>query len=168
MVDDPAMRRVCSLAFLAACTFGSPRASVDSSGGGGDDAADGPWDVAETLTVPVDKMTATSKTVLEAGVGYRLRATGTFSIGFQLISDAEYFGFNRGAPMDTAANIDVGLAVNDSTIDLDRTPRWGDYNLEHVYEVPWMGDGGPIVAQFHDGNYMDNFGTLTLEILKRR
>ncbi|HSJ99773.1 MAG TPA: hypothetical protein VK932_00975 [Kofleriaceae bacterium] len=155
------MRSLCSLALLAACTFDSPKLGVDGAppDGGGE------WTVVETLMVPVRGETVTSKRVLQQGVGYRLRASGTAYVALQTLGDAEYYNFNNGSPVDGAVNIDVGLAVNDSTIDATRTPRWGAYTDTHVYEVDWTGDGAPIVAQFHDGNTANNDGMLTLEIL---
>jgi hypothetical protein len=161
-----AMRLLCPLACLAACTFSSPKA------GGGDDidarGSGGEWSVVETLTVPTTGATVPSTLTLQAGIGYRLRASGMFYVGSQRLGDAEYYDFNRGPPIDGAANIDVGLAVNDPIVDANRTPRWGLFRGTHIYEVPWTGDGLPLVAQFHDGYYLDNAGTLTLEILELR
>ena len=167
--DDPVMRSLCPLAFLAACQFSSPTAKVDaerSDGGGG-----GEWVQVDELSIPVNSVTArvTSTFVLQANVGYRLRASGTFfTTSLGRLGDAEYYNFNVGPPVDEAAGIDVGLAVNDPIVDGTRTPRWGAYSAEHVYEVPWMGAGAPIIVQLHDGNYADNVGALKLEILALR
>ena len=157
------------LAGLAACSFGSPKSGPDGGDDGGDDGggSGGDWTVVEVLSVPASGAVAVSDLVLEAGVGYRLRASGTCMVTFNMVADAEYFGFNMGLPMDVAVNIDLGLAVNDMDIDIVRTPRWGTYNPEHKYEIAWPGVGGPIVAQLHDGRYSDNSGSLTLEILAR-
>jgi hypothetical protein len=155
------MRSLCSLALLAACTFGSPKLGADGAppDGGGE------WTVVEALVVSVRGETVTSTFVLQQGVRYRLRASGMAYVALQTFGDAEYYNFNNGPPIDGAVGIDVGLAVNDSTIDATRTPRWGAYSDTHVYEVEWTGDGASIVAQFHDGNTANNSGTLTLEIL---
>jgi hypothetical protein len=156
------MRSLCSLALLAACTFDSPKLGVD---GAPPDSGGGEWTVVDTLVVSVRGEPITSTFVLQQGGRYRLRASGTAYVAAQTLGDAEYYNFNNGAPIDGAVGVDVGLAVNDSTIDATRTPRWGAYTDTHVYEVDWTGDGVAIVAQFHDGNTSNNDGTLTLEIL---
>jgi hypothetical protein len=155
------MRSLCSLALIAACTFDSPKLGGDGAPPDGG----GTWTVVEELMVPVRGETVTSKLVLQQGVRYRLRASGMAFVALQTFGDAEYYNFNNGPPVDGAVGIDIGLAVNDSTIDATRTPRWGAYSDTHVYEVAWTGDGAPIVAQFHDGNSANHIGTLTLAIL---
>lgn len=156
-----AMRLASTLAFIAACGFDAPRPGVDATGD------DGMWSVSETLTVPASGSVVTSKLVTEAGVDYRLRASGTYFYKLQRQADAEYY-FEPSPPVDVEVDVDVGLAVNDQIVDADRTPRWGPYNPKHIYEVPWMGDGRPIVAMLHDGPYLDNVGTLTLQILEHK
>ncbi len=165
------MRPVCSLACLAACTFSAPKAATDA---GPDarpaDAREPAWVVVDELTVPVNRATVMSAFVLEAGVRYRLRASGTFVIQSPegTPGDAEYWDFAGGQPVDGVAGVDVGLAVNDPLVDTNRTPRWGAYDASHVYEVEWTGAGAPIAAQLHDGNYANNTGALKLEILELR
>jgi hypothetical protein len=123
------------------------------------------WVAVETLTIPVNGTSVTSQTVLLAGIGYRLRASGTFVIqspqGTQ--GDAEWWDFSN--LMDGVTGVDVGLAVNDSIVDTNRTPKWGAYAANHIYEVPWTGNGQPIVAMLHDGNFTNNTGSLMLSIL---
>ncbi len=157
-----AMRSLCPLACLAACTFGSPKLDTDAPDGSGE------WTVVETLMVPVRGEPVTSMLVLQQGVRYRLRASGMAYVALQTFGDAEYYDFNNGPPIDGAVGLDIGLAVNDSVIDGTRTPRWGAYSDTHVYEVEWTGDGAPIVAQFHDGNTANHIGELALAILELR
>lgn len=147
------MRLACSLALLtAACRFDLPE-EVE-------------WVVAEELAVPADGTKTTSALVLEAGVRYRLRASGTIRCGFDVFGDAEFYGVQpNGEVMDGTPALDFGLAVNDAIVDGARTPRWGAYDAAHRYEIEWMGDGAPLVAQVHDDSYAYASGTLTLEIL---
>jgi hypothetical protein len=173
------MRSLCSLGCLAACTFGSPEAGPgpvpDPDAPSASDAAAGDasvdaaqeWTVVEQLAVPVTGATVASTFVLEAGVRYRLRASGVFVIQSPqgTPADAEYWNFNVPPPTDGVAGVDVGLAVNDTVVDETRTPRWGPYSASHIYEVDWTGDGAAIVAQLHDGNFANNTGMLNLAIL---
>jgi hypothetical protein len=165
-----AVRPLCLLACLAGCSFSSPKASPDADDGGDGGGIDsgGQWVVVETLTIPADGTEVPSTTVLQAGVGYQLRAMGTYTFKLNPVpsmGDAEYVGFDINALMDSVSGVDVGLAVNDTTVDSNRTPRWGQYTNTHVYEAPWIGDGAVITAKLHDGQYADNSGTLTLQIL---
>jgi hypothetical protein len=136
-------------------------APPDTGGGGSE------WVVIDTLSVPAGGMTRTSTKVLQAGVTYRLRASGTFYYDTQALADAEYFDVQAGGmPKNVVSGVDVGLAVNDSTVDSTRMPKWGAYSAGHVYEAEWTGEGATITIQIHDGNYMNNFGELALEILE--
>lgn len=163
------MRSLCPLACLAtctfaACTFSAPKLDADAAPADGDRDSGGEWTVVEELTVSARGEPVTSTTVLRDGIGYRLRASGTCYVVLQTLGDAEYYDFPNSL-IDGVSGVDIGLAVNDSTINATRTPRWGAYNDTHVYEVAWTGNGAPIVAQFHDGNTVNNAGTLTLAIL---
>lgn len=158
----PSMRSLSLLACLAACTF--TRTGELDGGSGGDGDGSGGFVVLEELVVPATGAAVTSTNMLQAGIRYRLRARGTIYVDLQMMADAEFWGV-PGQPEDFIANVDVGLAVNDVVIDTTRTPRWGAYRDTHIYEVEWVGNGGRIIAQFHDGNFVTNSGMLTLEIL---
>jgi hypothetical protein len=157
------VRSLCLLACLAACGSDGPPAGVDAA-----DAATSEWVVVEELSIPVSSAAVTSVVELQAGVPYRLRASGTYSAALDTPGDAEYFGFSTGTPTDTLSGVDVGLAVNDTTVDGLRMPRWGAYNDTHVYEVDWVGAAGAITVQLHDATYGNNTGSLTLAILAHR
>jgi hypothetical protein len=184
---------------VGACGFGSSGQTtpVDVAGGvvdaatdpGGDAASDatgdatsdasidspaGPsWVVIETLTLPSTPATVVaSTTVLAAGVGYRLRASGTYETkprqGNQpaISVDAEYRDFSN--PTDSGI-VDFGIAVDDLPVDGNMNPVWGVYRASHTYEVDWMGNGMVIHAGIVDGasfsDYDNNTGSLTLQIL---
>ncbi len=181
--------------FAVGCGFGSsgdtlPARTPDASPDGvipiGDGAIDGAidaidapaaksWVVIETLTLASKPALSveTSKMSLTSGVGYRLRASGTYLTrpaqpGQPAIYvDAEYRDFDQP---DDAGSVDYGIAVDDVPVDEITKPYWGQYNSLHVYEVDWPGTGQPIRAGIVDGDmaadYNNNVGELTLEILE--
>ena len=124
------------------------------------------WVAVEMLTVPVNGTTVTSTTVLAIGGTYRLRASGTFVIQSPAGTpgDAEWWDYNN-VIQDGVVGVDVGLAVNDLTNDETRTPKWGAYRTDHIYEIDFPATGATIVAMLHDGNHANNTGSLTLTIL---
>jgi hypothetical protein len=151
----------------------APDAAPAPDGAPGDpDAAppDPTYQIVETLNVAVNGSATVSSTVLNSGENYRLRVSGTFiiSTGNNWEADAEYFDFGNlpGSLQDTVTGVDNGVAVDDSTIDSTRTPRWGAYQADHVYEVDFLGKGATISVNLHDGNYSNNTGSLTLDILR--
>jgi hypothetical protein len=157
---------------LGACSFdptrtgasGDPPIEVD----GAVAVPDGPgptWTVVETIIVDsANPEPEVSTTVLEAGVTYRLRVSGTITNvidSFQ--GDADYVDFDN--PRDHGCCEDIGLGIDDLVVnDLDTQPDWGPYKPNHVYEVEWVGKGATITALFQDTFYDNNIGNLTLEI----
>jgi hypothetical protein len=133
------------------------------------DAAEKPFVIIETLSVPVDGSSIQSTVTLRAGEGYRLRALGTCVIAPNgLRADAEYFFFDGDDDvMDASQKYDMGLAIDDAVVDLDKQPKWGPFVGSHVYEIPFAGTGAPIAASFHDLRPGNNVGSLTVEILAR-
>lgn len=125
------------------------------------------WTVVETI--PIDSanpVAQVSAMTLDAGVTYRLRASGTALVIPPHMGDADYYDFTN--PKDDGCCEDIGIGVDDAAVDLDTTPDWGPYTTTHVYEIEWIGKGGPISAVFQDTLYTNNVGTLTLEILAFR
>lgn len=148
----------------AATDAAPPDASFDAT-----IAVEPTWTVIETITVDTaDPEPTVSRTVLEAGVVYRLRASGTITNvidSFQ--GDADFYDFSD--PKDNGCCEDIGLGIDDLVVDdLDTQPDWGPYDPTHVYEVEWTGDGTTIFALFQDTYYGNNIGSLTLEILALR
>jgi hypothetical protein len=127
----------------------------------------------ETLNVPTDGSTVTSTLSLENGTAYKLRASGTFHVGVRGDStgDAEYADFSNvpGSVVDSCGDsssvVDLGLGVNDAVNDSSKSPRWGPFANDHVYTVDFTGLGAPVGFTFHDCDYSDNTGTLTVEVL---
>lgn len=144
------------------------------SGAGGMDAAGGMGGaggsdpvVLETMQVSFDGAVVTSSISLDAGVTYRLRASGTGNYSTQqgAVGDAEYWDFAAPKTMNPGSTIDVGLGIDDPTVDGQLSPGWGPYRDDHIYEIDFVGAGAPIEARIHDGDYGNNTGSITLEIL---
>ena len=118
--------------------------------------------------MPVSGGTVTSDTILECGMVYHIRAHGTFVIGGpgDGLADAAYADFT--SPFShcnyNPADVQLGIGINDSSIDNDRFPDWGAFDQEHVYNIDFMGEGKPISINYHDCYYGDNSGGLTVEI----
>ena len=159
------------IAMLSACGFST---QIETSNT--DDAAseiDAPPDAALVWTVvdmfDVDTASSTgrqSTTVLAAGVTYRLRVSGTAVVIDGITGDAEYYDF--ASPKDLACCEDVGIGIDDPTVDKDTLPNWGPYNAQHVYEIDYVGKGATIRAVYQDTVYGNNSGSLMLEILELR
>jgi hypothetical protein len=150
--------------FGASGGHGGTAGSCGTGGEGGSGGNPG-WTVVETLTVPGDGSNVVSQMVLEGNVAYRLRASGTFNMNTNLdwMADAEYYNF--AAPIDAVSGVDLGIGVDDATVDAVRAPHWGDYADSHVYEIDFPGTGAAITANYHDAVTYDNEGSLTLAIL---
>jgi hypothetical protein len=120
----------------------------------------------ETLTIPATGAQVTSTTTLALGVTYQLRAIGTFIISPS--ADAEYM-FTE-PDQDDPDNLcddgftDMGLSIDDPTVDGEKSPSWGPYRSDHIYQVDFVGKGKPIEARIHDTFYANNTGLITLEI----
>ena len=144
-----------------------------AAGGAGGEGGDGggpaaTWQVVDTLSVPSDGTAVVSTVVLDLGATYRLRASGTVvtNPSNNWRADAEYYDF--ATQSDTTLGVDIGIAVDDPIVDENRSPRWGPYNADHIYTVTMIGEGAPIVASYHDGNFSNNSGSFTLQILTRQ
>ncbi len=99
------------------------------------------------------------------GETYRLRASGTFVVSTAgALADAEYWDFP--SMLDGVSGVDLGIAIDDPVVDTNRTPKWGTYDPSHVYQVDFVGKGAVIDAGYHDGNFSNNMGTLTLDVFR--
>jgi len=159
----------CALALVAGCgrlRF-DPLTRADDAGPG-DASPDAPYHTLETLMVPALGTVVSSTTVLQVGVTYRLRASGTADVGGGILGDAEYWDWTAGTPLDLATNmmVDAGIGIDDPTPALTKTPAsWGAYTATHIYEVAWPGTGTNLTANYHDDFPSNNNGNFTLEIL---
>jgi hypothetical protein len=173
-VDNQIMR-VAALLVIAGCSYAPTSAEApDPAADANVVVPDGPepdalpvWTVVETMTIDTAQATPVlSAMSLGNGVTYRLRAFGIANVIDGITGDAEYYDFAN--PKDTACCEDVGIGIDDPTVDLDTTPDWGPYNAAHIYEIEWVGAGNPISAAYQDTVYGNNNGSLTLEILELR
>ncbi|MFN0251358.1 MAG: hypothetical protein ACKV2T_31070 [Kofleriaceae bacterium] len=124
------------------------------------------WIEIEVVSVPCTGTEVASTMLLQPNTTYRLRASG------QCISntngpsraDAEYAAWNYTFPVDSSSGVDLGLAVNDTTPGDTKLPDWGSYASSHEYTTMWVGLGAPITVMFHDPDFSNNAGTLSLAI----
>lgn len=127
------------------------------------------FELLETIIVPTNRSSVVSKTRLIKGITYKLRASGSFSIGGPGYGDAEY-AYNPSFTVvikncyDSQNGTDLGLGINDDTIDNKKFPYWGKFNPAHIYIKDFVGQGKPITLNYHDCNYGDNSGSLKIEI----
>lgn len=97
------------------------------------------------------------------GQQYSIRVTGTFAIGGpgDGLADAEYANFQNppSTLLDfTDTGADLGITLNGTK------PRFGAYSAAHTYTFSFTGDGAPIYFGYRDSGYVDNVGTLRIEL----
>jgi len=125
----------------------------------------------ETITVPMDGSSVSSTFPLDGGAHYKLRASGQAVSGGPGFGDAEYV-FDNGLTTvidrcgGNSDGVDLGIGVNDTQNGNNKLPFWGALNVAHVYVVDFVGQGAPIILNYHDCNYSDNSGSLTVEVWK--
>ena len=128
----------------------------------------------ETISVPVNGSSISSSTSLASGVTYQLRTTGTFTISAPPcpLADAEFARFEvnntcalPGTPQDFVGAYDIGVGINSPISSNSKGITWSaTFATTHQYTVPFVGAGGAISVNYHDVDYSDNSGSLTLEI----
>ncbi len=123
----------------------------------------------ETLTIPCTGQVVVSQLTYSSGQTYRVRASGLCRIdsffGNDVFADAEYVVATF--PRNREGGVDIGLGLYDTTLGFNKTPDWGSYKSNHVYEITGPGFNAPVTARFHDkanNAYGNNSGSLTLEI----
>ncbi len=126
------------------------------------------WVQIDMVVVPCVGTEVMSSVMLAAGTTYRLRAAGTCiandqAAGGDVGGDAEYI-WNDFSVTDTSSGVDMGIGVNDTTVDGNRSPRWGSYTNTHAYTAMFMGLGARVLVKYHDPNYDNNSGQLQLYI----
>ena len=147
-------RRTALLLALTAFAAARGDAQVDPEG----------YVLVETLSVPPDGSVVQSQATLATGVVYKLQASGSDGGG----GDAEYdFGGNNNCtPYEPPT--DLGIGVDDVTVDGEKTPNWGPYSGDHVYTVDFTGKGARIAVNYHDCIYTDNQGGLVVKVFAPR
>ena len=157
---------------------GSP-GTFDGAPGGADGAPSGTPDADPDVEVLVDTLTieaageeVESEVTLLAGTTYRLVVSGIVTVsttagGYS--ADAEYFWRDSepNSVFDGQGGeqpVDIGVSIDDPEVDGNKSPDWGAPTANHTYQELVVGDNETITARFHDGNYDNNSGELTLQI----
>jgi hypothetical protein len=173
------VRLVLALLTCSACSFApAPVSGTDGTAdapAGTVDAAPPPadatqtqktWVKLETIVVPCIQQSAASTSTLANGVSYRLASTGQCVTSSSGHADAEYiYNSSLSQLYDVYQNIDFGIAVDDTTAGMTKTPHWGAFAMNHQYETMWTGSGATITLSFHAGDYSNNSGTISVDLL---
>jgi hypothetical protein len=104
--------------------------------------------------------------VLAQGQVYTVQVSGSAPTNATHSVDAEY-DFLNAAPnttVDVAGTVDVGLSIDDATVDTSKSPKWGAYNPAHVYSQQIIGQGRPASLLMQDSVYSDNAGAVSVTI----
>jgi hypothetical protein len=104
--------------------------------------------------------------VLTQGQAYTFQASGAAALSSVFSFDADFIFANAdpSTGVDVDSGIDAGLSIDDPTVDANKSPKWGAYNPNHVYETQFVGKGAPAQLRMHDGNFTDNSGSVLVTI----
>jgi hypothetical protein len=155
---------------------GTAGASGSSSGGAGGVSAGGASGAGGTnggpvtldvLSVPSSGASVTTTAILQSGVKYTVRASGTIKVnnGSPPLGDAEY-AFDPLIDGCTTNGLDLGIDIDNPTASGKKLVSWGSYQPSHVYEIPFVGKGAAISFNYHDCGYADNSGSFTVEVIQ--
>ena len=122
----------------------------------------------ETFSVPLDTSAGiTTSMTFETGKDYLIEATGCFRFSEtdEGIRDAKY---ECKTPPFNCCDINHGytttwygnLRIRDREID------WGECNSDHVYRVPYVGEGTKLNFYIYDDRYDDNSGSIVVNIFE--
>lgn len=122
-------------------------------------------ELVQTLTVLPTGASFVSQS-LTLGQAYEIKASGTFTYNPALNwADAEYYLKNgdivKGDIEGSTPNV-LDLSINGPLVNTD----WGSYQSTHVYTKEWTGSGEPLSFAIYDSNYLDNVGSITVEVWK--
>jgi hypothetical protein len=141
----------------------------------------------DTILIPSDGSPVQSKIILTNEISYKIRASGEIPVGGpamvgQSYGDTEYLfkHTEEGTHIPAYTNTpsitsecpgrtgptDMGIGIDDQQYDYDKFPFWGPFENSHVYSIDFVGKGAPIILNYHDCLYGDNFGRLKIEIFK--
>jgi hypothetical protein len=116
--------------------------------------------VLETLYVPVQKITATSKLTSDSKTVYLLQSAGAGLVGGNglHLGDADYDDWSTtGGANNNDGLCDFGIGVDEVGICTGPRMRWwGPYRNDHIYYMLFAGTGSPISFLYFDSGYGDN------------
>jgi hypothetical protein len=152
---------------------GQAGASGDAAGNAdGQAGSGGSANVIESILVPAGGDSVASKTLLDSGELFLLKATGVVDTGTDTL-DAEYGGFaDGGSGQDIEAGIDVGV---DTGFKLERIPagttagrkKWfGSYRTDHTYYLIVTGTGAAMSLKMVAPAGSAGSGGVTVSILR--
>ncbi|MEK7612761.1 MAG: hypothetical protein AAB449_01280 [Patescibacteria group bacterium] len=125
----------------------------------------------DTVTVPAnDEDGVSSLVTLLSGHDYLLKASGTADAcvsgcGYSIIFDPEYSSSNGGGWVDGVDVPYVGSGPNLLDLMVDGGfVNWGAYNASHTYSYGMTGVDAPVVLKVNDLYYLNNTGSLTVNI----
>jgi len=163
--------------------FASGGAAHDAGQAGGSGGAAGNADgqaasggstatIIESILVPTGGASVASKTLLDSGELFLLKATGVVDTGSDQL-DAEYGGFAAGGTgQDLESGIDVGV---DTGFKLERVPagttagrkKWfGSYRSDHTYYQIVTGTGAAMSLKMVAPAGTTGTGSITVSILR--
>ncbi len=125
------------------------------------------YTLVESVEVPsTNAVGVTTTDALENGQTYELRAFGTFTYNNAGDwADAEWYlkdgTIVKGDTEGSVAHV-LDVSVDGLTANLD----WGGYNSDHEYVYNIVGTGSTIRLFIHDSVYVDNNGSILVEIWK--
>jgi hypothetical protein len=126
----------------------------------------------ESISIPGDGRTIASKTMLDNGELFLLKATGTVVAGATEI-DAEYGGITANGPgQDVVSGADVGIDVGfkieraPSGMPLGRKKWFGDYRTDHTYYVIVTGVGAPMSVKLVLPAGTTGTGAMTVSLMR--
>ena len=144
--------------------------SPEASGPSADAAA--PYSPIESIDVPGSTGLAVSKTSLDNGELFLLRANGSVDVGGTAI-DAEFGGFSGTQPgTDTVGGVDVGVDFGLKTVRLavplvpGRMKWFGAYRSDHVYYMIVNGAGNPLSLKLLAPATTGGTGTITVSLYR--
>ncbi|HEX7017898.1 MAG TPA: hypothetical protein VF209_03265 [Patescibacteria group bacterium] len=107
--------------------------------------------------------------MLESGVTYIARVTGTYNANDGIEADAMY-SFRTPSSTEWTDSVNTYEGYGPTLLDLQingTSPAWGDYNADHVYWIPLTGADATASFEMYDlDNGANNSGHLQLELFE--
>ncbi len=150
----------------------APGGATASGGAGGAGGGGAPDPALETIVVQGSTGVGVSKTSLDNGELFLLRASGTVDFGTTTI-DAEFGGFAAGKDgTDSVGGVDVGVDFGLKTVRagvpaVDGRMKWfGAYRGDHIYYVIVNGVGNPLSLKLLNPASTAGSGSITVSLYR--
>ncbi|BAY20472.1 putative peptidase [Calothrix sp. NIES-2100] len=129
----------------------------------------------ETLTVdsranvaPIGQPKVNSS-VLEAGVRYRIEASGSWNPATNLSgwqADARFYSQNNWSSV-AGDSIPPDIGLFSDLLGGGNDDFWGEYRADHVYTYEVLGNGQRVDFYVNDSDYLNNQGSYTVKIYRQ-